>query len=201
MWHAWTAYCREHCTSRRCCGRLAHGRDEHPSRDLRQSSPVVHAPLRQYLSEMCSGIPEDVGQLPAHIRNSLEELREFASAGGRRKCQRLSSAPPPPREPTYVRLALLNCNRLWLPGGSEHPAFHGLVGLLQAWDVDLMCIQETRAPLGAALPIDRPFVYDGPQGIDGCEAGFLVKNTSPSWSVSSRSTSSRFRLEVSCACP
>ena len=79
-----TAYCREHCTSRRCCGRLAHGRDEHPSRDLRQSSPVVHAPLRQYLSEMCSGIPEDVGQLPAHIRNSLEELREFASAGGRR---------------------------------------------------------------------------------------------------------------------
>ena len=56
-----------------------------------------------------------------------------------------------------------------------------------------MCIQETRAPLGAALPIDQPFVYDGPQGIDGCEAGFLVKNTSPSWSVSSRSTSSRFR--------
>ena len=79
-----TAYCREHCTSRRCCVRLAHGRDEHPSWDLRQSSPVVHAPLRQYLSEMCSGIPEDVGQLPAHIRNSLEELREFASAGGRR---------------------------------------------------------------------------------------------------------------------
>ena len=56
-----------------------------------------------------------------------------------------------------------------------------------------MCVQETRAPLGAALPIDQPFVYDGPQGIDGCEAGFLVKNASPSWPVSIRSVSSRFR--------
>ena len=79
-----TGYCQEHCTSQRCCGRLTNGRDEHLRRDRRHSPPVLHEPLRQYLSEMCSGIPENVGQLPAQIRNSLEELREFASAGGRR---------------------------------------------------------------------------------------------------------------------
>ena len=92
-----------------------------------------------------------------------------------------------------MSLALLNCNRLWLPGGSEHTAFHGLTGLLQTWNVDLLCVQETRAPAGAILPVDQPYAYDGLQGLTGCEAGFLVNSTSSSWPVSMRNVLSRFR--------
>ena len=46
--------------------------------------------------------------MPAHIRNSLDELRAFADAGGQTK--RFPSPPPPtPREPTFVSFAPLNC--------------------------------------------------------------------------------------------
>ena len=88
-----------------------------------------HALYMRLCGGIClkSGSHEDVGQVPAHLRNSLDELRAFAGAGGQTK--RFSSPPPPtPREPTFVSLAPLNCNRLWLPGGSEHHAFHRHVG-------------------------------------------------------------------------
>ena len=56
-----------------------------------------------------------------------------------------------------------------------------------------MCVQETRAPAGAALPVDQPYVYDGPQGVHGCEAGFLVNGASSSAPVSLHAASSRLR--------
>ena len=55
------------------------------------------------------------------------------------------------------------------------------------------CVQETRAPSGANLPIDQPYAYDGPVGVGGCEAGFLVHDTSSSWPVSLNVTRQRIR--------
>ena len=74
-----TGYCQLHCTSRRCCGR---GRTGVQCRGQNQSCSVAPAPLRLYLSEMCSGLPEDVAHLPANIRSSLEELRSFVEGSG-----------------------------------------------------------------------------------------------------------------------
>ena len=67
-----TGYCEAHCVSPRCCGQ-SNSRSGHP-----WTSSVIEAPLRRYLFEMCSGLPDHVDHLPAHIRTSLEELRTFA---------------------------------------------------------------------------------------------------------------------------
>ena len=80
--------------------------------------------------------------------------------------------------------------------GSEHPAFHGLAGLLESYAVDLLCVQETHAPEGAAPPTDQPYHYDGPTGRGGCEAGFLVHSASTSWCVPSGVPSSRISWRV-----
>ena len=83
------------------------------------SSP---GPLQHYLSDMCANLPVDSESLPSHIRNSLDELRALADAGipgnarGSRRCQ--------------LSVAVFKTNRLWLPDGSEHYAYHGLVGFI-----------------------------------------------------------------------
>ena len=61
-----------------------------------------------------------------------------------------------------------------------------------AYGVDMMCVQESRAPDGACLPTDQPYSYDGPTGIGGCEAGFLVHDCSSLWALFSAVPQSRF---------
>jgi hypothetical protein len=61
-----------------------------------------------------------------------------------------------------------------MPSGDPHHAFHGLAHFLEAGDVDAALVQEARAPLSPALPVDQPFVYDGPVGSFGRDAGFLL---------------------------
>ena len=70
------------------------------------------------------------------------------------------------RLPAHIRNPLAFASA----GGQMHVARR----TWQTWYVDLRSVHETRAPLGAALPADQPFVCDGPQGIVGCEAGFLA---------------------------
>ena len=62
-------------------------------------------------------------------------------------------------------------------------------------------MQETRAPEGAPFPVDQPFSYDGPNGVGGCEAGFLVHSASTSWSVSAAGLSPRIRWRVLATSP
>ena len=159
-------YCQLHCTSARCCGRGQTGvqRRAKISRVLSHLPPFAGTCLR------C--VPVSRRTLLICLLTSEAPLKNtfVCASGGLGKRRRLSSSPPAPREPTYVRLALLKCKRMWLPGGFEHTAFHGRTGLLQTWNVGLLCVQETRAPAGAVLPVDQPsYAYDDPQGLNGCD--------------------------------
>ena len=57
------------------------------------------------------------------------------------------------------------------------------------------------SPDGASLPVDQPYSYDGPNGVGGCEAGFLVHSASTSWPVVSAGLSHRVRWRVLATSP
>ena len=59
--------------------------------------------------------------------------------------------------------------------------------------MDCVCLQETWAVNGGALPVDQPYQYDGPSDIGGCEAGFLVHQGSTSWSLNVDTSYHRIR--------
>ena len=124
------------------------------------------------------------------------------NAACRRVCRRPDCWVPvaPECRTGFCRQHCTNTNRLWMPDGSEHDAFHGLVDFLRSWGVDMLCVQESRAPDGACLPTGQLYSYDGPTGIGGCEAGFLVHDCSSSWALSSAAPHSRFRWRYAAAC-
>ena len=171
------------------------------------AAAVFHVQIRvSLLLAPCSAIclrfvPTSRLTLPRCQLQSVSLFMRFklSQAPGARKRPRLSSAPAR-REPNMLNLAVLDTNRLWMPDGSEHYAFHGLVDFLRSWGVDILCVQESRAPDGACLPTDQPYSYDGPTGIGGCEAGFLVHDCSSSWALSSAAPHSRFRWRYAAAC-
>jgi hypothetical protein len=65
-------------------------------------------------------------------------------------------------------------NRLWSNEGRPHDAFHGLANFLKNSYVQAACVQEAHAPAEPSLPTDQPYVYDGPAGTHGRDAGFLA---------------------------
>ncbi len=74
------------------------------------------------------------------------------------------------------RLATLNVNHLWNSFGELHPGFYPASAFFEANRVDVICVQEVKAPLGARLPDDQAYFYDGPPDeISGHGAGFLVR--------------------------
>ena len=84
---------------------------------------------------------------------------------------------PPPLPPKSLNLnvATLNTRRLWLRDHSTHDGFHMLANLLTDENVDVLCVQEVRVGDFLSLPPNQPFVYDGPVGCRGREAGLLVR--------------------------
>ena len=70
----------------------------------------------------------------------------------------------------------LNTRRLLVRDHSVHDGFHLLVNLMTDENVDVLCVQEVHAGDFPSLPPNQPFVYDGPVGSRGREAGFLVRS-------------------------
>ena len=79
--------------------------------------------------------------------------------------------------PQLTRLASFNARRMWSREGLPHDGFHGLASFLSSANVQAACVQEVHAPDEPQLPTGQPFVYDGPTGSNGRDAGFLVLNT------------------------
>ena len=63
---------------------------------------------------------------------------------------------------------------MWTREGLPHDGFQGLASFLTNANVQAACVQEVFAPVEAALPSGQPFVYDGPTGTGGRDAGYLV---------------------------
>ena len=64
-------------------------------------------------------------------------------------------------------LATFNAQRLWLRDQSAQDGFHMLVRVLETEIVDVVCVQEVFACDFPRLPVNQPYLYDGPANSRG----------------------------------
>ena len=70
----------------------------------------------------------------------------------------------------------MNVRRMWYQDQRVHDGFHMFCHLLQAEGVGIVCVQEVSARNYSAVPVDQQYLYDGPVGSGGREAGFFIRS-------------------------